>query len=112
MRGAEAIAPETGAVRVRLRCRAIPPVARSVPVLNVRAIAAGDLEGEIERRLVHRLPELAVVRCRNQVDIGASHSPLIRFRAEIDPAPRGIEIIDRTLVLHLPNAAEGNRDPV
>ncbi len=112
MRGAEPILPEPIATRVGLRPRRLPLVALSIPIFDVRRVVARNSQGEIERRLVHRSPQFSVVRRCDQVDVSAAHAPLVSLRAQIDPAPGGVDIVDYALVFHFADAAECDRYPV
>ncbi len=112
VRGAKPILPKATTARVGLRSRRLPLVTLSIPIFDVRRIIACNSQGEIERRLVHRGPQFTVVGRCDQVHVSAAHAPLVSLRAQINPAPGGIDVVDHALVFHFADAAEGDRYPV
>jgi hypothetical protein len=72
-----------------------------------------DRLGEVEGGLVHGLPGLEVGWCQGEVHIGPGDAELVGLlRAEVDPAGGWAGNRGGGVAVHLPNSAQGDRDPV
>src|SRR5262249_32369506 len=74
-------------------------------------VASGRPKCEVERGVVHCCPEVLVRRRGDEVYVSTADAPTVGLVAQINPAARGVGS-KGSLVLHLADAAKGDRHPL